>query len=72
MIKEREIKMIQSYKVCDYCGEEITDSSSVIMESKEGLRLPDKHFHSMHSRGQKGVFDHTWIELFESQLEGVE
>ena len=68
MIKEREVKMIQSYKVCDYCGEEITDALSVVMESKKGL--PDKHFHSMHSGGQKGVVDCTCIELFESQLGG--
>ena len=66
MIKEREVKMVQSYKVCDYCGEEITDALSIVMVSKTGL--PDKHFHSMHSGGQKGVEDHTCAELFESQL----
>ena len=66
MIKEREVKITQSYKVCDYCGKEITDALSVLMDSKEGM--PDKHFHSMHSGGQKGVIGHTCIELFESDI----
>ena len=65
MIKEREIKMIQSYKVCDYCGEEITDALSVLMESKEGL--PDKHFHSMYSGGKKGTVDRSCIDLFKME-----
>ena len=64
MRKEREVKIMRSYKVCDYCEEEITDALSVVMKSKKGL--PDKHFHSMHSGGQKGVVEHTCIELFES------
>lgn len=68
MIKKREIKVIQSYKVCDCCGEEITDYLSVLMESNQGL--PDKHFHSMHSGGEKGIVDHTCIELFEARLKG--
>lgn len=65
MMKERTVECIQYYNACDYCGDEITDSSSVILESTAGL--PPKHFHSMHAGGQKGVVKCTCIELFEAE-----
>ena len=61
MIKERQITVLQFYKVCDYCGEEIRDHSLTLMEKKG---FPSKHFHSMPSGGEKGTVEHTCLELF--------
>ena len=71
MIKERTIT--QKYIVCDYCGEEIDDHSSISIDYKNGLKT--KHFHSMYAGGSKGRVKTTCYDLFkkdETEKRGVE
>ena len=62
MWKKRLIpEHIEEYKVCDYCGEEITDYSST------SFSPGNKHFHSMYAGGHKGTVKKTCLDLYQEQ-----
>lgn len=60
MYKKRMVE--ETYKICDYCGEEIDDYSCV-------GNGKDKHFHSMYAGGSKGVVKKTCLDHYNEQQE---
>lgn len=59
----------ERYEVCDWCKEEITDSTSVSVRPKGIKPMEDgeMHFHDMHAGGSKGRVDVTCYEKYKKE-----